>query len=241
MKMLKKLTYKNLALNKKRTIVTIIGIILAVALITAVSSVYMSGISSLILFAKNEKGDYHLSLEELKKEDVSSLELNRVIDSIYLTSEIGYAKIDSKNTDKPYARVVAFDNNALKNLGLTLTEGRMPTKDNEILITTHLKSNGRLNYAVGDEITLNIGKRVSLDNTPLNINNTYQSAEEKIIDTISKTYTIVGRVERPSSTIEPYFAASYTMITYLDNLENKNIIGYIKLKPNSKNFVMPKL
>ena len=65
MKILKKLTYKNLALNKKRTIVTIIGIILSVALITAVSSVYMSGISSLILFAKNEKGDYHLSLEEL--------------------------------------------------------------------------------------------------------------------------------------------------------------------------------
>ena len=31
MKILKKLTYKNLALNKKRTIVTIIGIILSVA------------------------------------------------------------------------------------------------------------------------------------------------------------------------------------------------------------------
>ena len=154
MKILKKLTYKNLALNKKRTIVTIIGIILSVALITAVSSVYMSGISSLILFAKNEKGDYHLSLKELKKEDINNLKVNRAIDNIYLTSEIGYARVDSKNTDKPYARIVAFDSNALENMGLTLTEGRMPTKDNEILITTHLKNNGRINYSVGDKILL---------------------------------------------------------------------------------------
>ena len=36
MKILNKLTIKNLKLNKKRSIVTIIGIILSVALITAV-------------------------------------------------------------------------------------------------------------------------------------------------------------------------------------------------------------
>lgn len=234
MKILKKLTYKNLALNKKRTIVTIIGIILSVALITAVSSVYMSGISSLILFAKNEKGDYHLSLEELKKEDINNLKVNRAIDNIYLTSEIGYAKVDSKNTDKPYARIVAFDSNALENMGLTLTEGRMPTKDDEILITTHLKNNGRVNYSVGDKITLDIGKRVSIDDYPLNIDNSYQSTEEKIIDTVSKTYTIVGRIERPSTTIEPYYAAGYTMLTYLDNLENKNVTGYIKLNQKGR-------
>lgn len=234
MKILKKLTYKNLALNKKRTIVTIIGIILSVALITAVSSVYMSGISSLILFAKNEKGDYHLSLKELKKEDINNLKVNRAIDNIYLTSEIGYARVDSKNTDKPYARIVAFDSNALENMGLTLTEGRMPTKDDEILITTHLKNNGRINYSVGDKITLDIGKRVSIDNSPLNIDNSYQSSEEKIIDTVSKTYTIVGRIERTSTTIEPYYAAGYTMLTYLDNLENKNVTGYIKLNQKGR-------
>ena len=50
MNLLNKLTIKNLLLNKKRTIVTIIGIMLSVALITAVAAVYSSGINSLINF-----------------------------------------------------------------------------------------------------------------------------------------------------------------------------------------------
>ena len=42
MNLLNKLTIKNLKLNKKRTIVTIIGIMLSVALITAVSGMFFS-------------------------------------------------------------------------------------------------------------------------------------------------------------------------------------------------------
>ena len=48
MNLLNKLTIKNLKLNKKRTIVTIIGIMLSVALITAVSTMYSSAIKSFI-------------------------------------------------------------------------------------------------------------------------------------------------------------------------------------------------
>ena len=50
MNLINKLTIKNLKLNKKRTIVTIIGIILSVALITAVASMVVSFRSSLIVF-----------------------------------------------------------------------------------------------------------------------------------------------------------------------------------------------
>ena len=52
MKLLNKLTYKNLILNKKRSIVTIIGIILSVALITAVSSMVSSFRESMINYEK---------------------------------------------------------------------------------------------------------------------------------------------------------------------------------------------
>lgn len=61
MDLLKKLTIKNLKLNKKRTIVTIIGIMLSVALITAVATIYSSSISSLIEFETYEKGDFHVA------------------------------------------------------------------------------------------------------------------------------------------------------------------------------------
>ena len=67
MDLLNKMTIKNLKLNKKRTIVTIIGIILSVALITAVSSIYASGIKSLINFEKHEQGNFHMSFYDVPK------------------------------------------------------------------------------------------------------------------------------------------------------------------------------
>ena len=56
MNLLNKLTIKNLKLNKKRTVVTITGIMLSVALITAVASMYASGIKSLIDYETKLKG-----------------------------------------------------------------------------------------------------------------------------------------------------------------------------------------
>ena len=52
MNLLNKLTKKNLILNKKRTTVTIIGIILSVALITALASLIISFNKSLLVFEK---------------------------------------------------------------------------------------------------------------------------------------------------------------------------------------------
>ena len=59
MNIIKKLTLRNLFLNKKRSIVTIIGITLSVALITAVASMVVSFRESLITYEKTCNGDYH--------------------------------------------------------------------------------------------------------------------------------------------------------------------------------------
>lgn len=67
MTLLNKLTIKNLKLNKKRTIVTIIGIMLSVALITAVASMYASGIKSLIKYETLIEGDFHTAFYNLER------------------------------------------------------------------------------------------------------------------------------------------------------------------------------
>ena len=59
MDLLNKLTIKNLKFNKKRTIVTIIGIILSVALVSAVATMYSSAINSLINYEIYEFGNFH--------------------------------------------------------------------------------------------------------------------------------------------------------------------------------------
>ena len=218
MNLLNKLTIKNLKLNKKRTIVTIIGIILSVALITAVASMYASGIKSLINYETHEKGDFHVAFYNVPEKEIDTFENNRKIETINITQNIGYAKIDSKNEYKPYAYVKAFTSDSLKNLSVKLVEGKLPQNENEILIPTHLKTNGRVFLNVGDTITLNVGKRVDNTGYELNQANPFNNNEipENIVDTIEMKYKIVGIIERPATNIEQYSAPGYTFITYID-------------------------
>lgn len=224
MNLLNKLTIKSLKLNKKRTIVTIIGIMLSVALITAVTALFFSANASLINFEIRQKGNYHYSFKEVPISDIKNFTNNRHIDTIYKIANIGYAKLsNSKNENKPYAYIRAFEKEALSNLAINLVSGRLPENDQEILIPTHLKTNGRITYEVGDTITLDVGKRVDSEGYELTQDNPYfieednssDSSDEQIIDSTTKTYKIVGIIERPSNSIESYSAPGFTFITIL--------------------------
>lgn len=247
MNLLNKLTIKNLKLNKKRTIVTIIGITLSVALITAVASMYASSIASLIKYETTQKGNFHVAFYDVPINDLEILKNNREIEALYLTQNIGYAKLEnSKNENKPYAYIKSFTKDSLENLSVKLVEGRLPEKNDEIVIPTHLKTNGRITLNVGDTITLDVGTRVTSEGNELDQSNPYHpsdysgvtinakteeileethgtKSDEKIINSRSITYKIVGIIERPASNIESYVAPGYTFITYMDekDLDNK--------------------
>ena len=57
-----------------------------------------------------------------------------------------------KNKYKPYLYVKAYNDTALKNLAVNLVEGRVPQNSNEIVIPTHLETNGVL--SIMSEINL---------------------------------------------------------------------------------------
>ena len=222
MNLLNKLTIKNLKLNKKRTVVTIIGIMLSVALITAVASIYASGIKSLINYETYIKGNFHTVFYNVPVSDMDKFENNRNIETLNITKGIGYAKVDSKNEDKPYAYIKGFTKESLNNLSIRLVSGRLPENDNEIVIPTHLKTNGRLDLKINYTITLEVGKRIDSTGYELGQSNPYQKSDsdgnsESLIETKVKTYKIVGIIERPATNIEDYSAPGYTFITYTDN------------------------
>ena len=72
-----KLTLRNLKLNKKRTIGTIIGIMLSVSLICAVSGMITSLQKSMVATTVKETGYYHLKLSNVSREDIMKFEANR--------------------------------------------------------------------------------------------------------------------------------------------------------------------
>lgn len=219
MSLLNRLTIKNLKLNKHRTIVTIIGIMLSMALITAVASMFFAAKESLIEYEISQKGNYHYSFRELTVEEASEIEQNRKVEETYLTSNIGYAILNGiQNEDKPYLYVKSMTTESMENLGLQLKEGRLPENENEVLIPSHLKTNGRVEIKVGETITLDVGTRMlEEDGTVLNQSNPYFGDDmETLVDTETKEYTVVGIVNRPATEIEGYTAPGYTAITYMD-------------------------
>ena len=117
MNILNKLTIKSLKLNKKRSLGTIIGIILSVALICAVSNMVSSFRETLIQNAINESGYWHIRLYNVSNDKLKRLKLNKDIDNIYTISEDGYAKLDTiKNEYKPYLKFYGMNKEAFNNL-----------------------------------------------------------------------------------------------------------------------------
>lgn len=220
MNLMKTLTLKNLKLNRKRTIVTIVGIILATALLSALVTLVSSFQYSMIEYQKQKGGDFHVKFSNVKMSELSEFKNNRNIESTFETMGMGFAKLDGcKNEDKPYAYVMATDEAGFERGCFKLIEGRMAKNEDEIVIPRHLKTNGRIDIKVGDEITLDVGKRYD-SNTEgvISENSAYEHEAETLTDTVTKHYKVVGIMERPGYGMEDYSAAGYTFVTYSDEL-----------------------
>ena len=250
MKILNRITVQNLKMNKKRTIVTIIGIALSVALICAVTSFAVSFQKAMIDREIKTSGNWHISINDISEENLKYIENNVKVKQIAYNQEIGYIQLEnSENENKPYGYIEALDETSLNNMGLMLTAGRLPENENEILIPEHLKTNGHVDYNIGDKITFDVGNRM-IEGEKLNQNNPYYTDEdiqfqlennmmteenlltqkETFTPIETKEYTVVGIIERPN--FEPYSAPGYTMITKLDKLEEGKSIGMTILLKN---------
>ena len=252
MSILNKFTVKNLKLNKKRTIVTIIGIMLSTALICGVAGLVSSFRASLINWIKVQDGNYHVAFHDIPVEKLKYVSKNQKVKDYYLVGDVGWANLENSTNDyKPYVHILEYDNKALNNLGVNLTEGRLPENSNEIVISEHIITNGRVILKVGDEITLDVGKRVSSDGEELNENNPLLNGntlivyddetdlEEKeteeveetehIENTTKKTYKIVGIMQRLSR--EDFSSPGYIVITHMDKIPEKIDISVLYKNP----------
>ena len=229
MNILNELTIKNLKLNKKRTIVTIVGIVLSVALICAVAGMVTSFQATLVNIAITDGGNRHLTVENVSKEDLKYFTNNSHVKSIYLTETLGYAKYDNMNEYKPYAYVLGYTKEAFENTTLKIVSGRLPQDSGEIVVSVPFQNNAKVK--IGDIISLDIGKRVCMDGTILNQSNPYyveegeiNECQEYITDTHKHEYKIVGIMERLNYNIEGYSAPGYVMITKIEKAtDNINV------------------
>lgn len=231
MQVLTKITIKNLKLNKKRTIGTLVGIILSVALICAVAGMATSLRQSLIQTASSNTGYWHLKLSNINKEDIEKLENNRDIKDLNIINDVGYAKLaKSANENRPYIHLYSLDEKSFNNMELELVEGTYPQNSNEIAICKSIIDDTQVDLKIGDTITFNIGDRyigdrmlssgyefepAELMNEPENVdlilsevpeNSTKETdveRKEEIKVNFTKEFTIVGIMSENEQPIKP--------------------------------------
>lgn len=224
MNVINKVTLQHMRLNKKRTLVTILGVIVSVAMIVAVSITAYSFLDVLIRNEINEKGKWHVLYKNVTISNAENIENDKDTQSSMVTKDIGYAQLEgSQNKYKPFVYIKSYDSTAFKDMPIHLTEGRLPDQENEILISEHILSNALVNYKVGDTVTYRLGHRYLEENkvkNELHQNNSYQVDDsENPVETFEesgevKKYTIVGIMERMDS--ESLSSPGYTVVTYLN-------------------------
>ena len=231
MQVLTKITIKNLKLNKKRTIGTLVGIILSVALICAVAGMATSLRQSLIQTASSNTGYWHLKLSNINKEDIEKLKNNRDIKDLNIINDVGYAKLaKSANENRPYIHLYSLDEKSFNNMELELVEGTYPQNSNEIAISKSIIDDAQVDLKIGDTITFNIGDRyigdrmlssgyefepAELTNEPENVDlilsempedstkETDVERKEEIKVNFTKEFTIVGIMSENEQPIKP--------------------------------------
>lgn len=226
MSILNRLTIKNLRLNKKRTIVTIIGIILSTALMVGIGLLFSSFQDLMIRDTIGYNGKY-----EANYGDVDLDKLNDIKDkdfTYFYEKPIGFSKIESSNEYKPYMYITGVNKEYFNEL--KLVDGSFPKNENEVVISNHVITNGGLNYKVGDIVTFKYGKR------NIEGNDTLANSElvdgEFLTNEGTHTYKIVGIVER--SNFESYSASGYTAFTVDVNSDKGNVNLYVMFNKNKK-------
>ena len=240
MNVFSKVTLESLKKNRTRTVVTIIGIMLSAAMICA-STTFVSSMQNFVLRCEiYSSGDWHGAVYDAAYKDYEDIRDSGKVSSAAYAQVLGYAKIDSANERKPYLYVLGGDvaSGYFKTMPVHLILGTLPKDSTEIILPEHLTSNGKVNYKLGDTVTLDVGDR-TLDGRRLGQDTpvyTYDSetqveimSGERLENTEPRTYTVVGIYERP--TFEDYSAPGYTALTAADtkSADQAPIHCYFKL------------
>ena len=214
MNLFQKYALRTLRKNRVRTLVTVVGIVLSMALFTAVLEGANSGLDFMIRAIEESDGAFYGYFPTLSEADANRLSAEEEIKDMALWEEVGWAKIEGENDYKPYLTLWSMGEDLTDLLAVTLVEGRLPENENEILLPEHLELNGGVRISVGEEITLKIGTRVR-DGAPLFETDAFFGEEsgETIENAAARTFLVVGRCRRLSGVAEPYSSPGYFALT----------------------------
>lgn len=224
-----KVTLQSLKKNRARTAVTVIGVVLSAAMITAVATFGVSLLDYMAEGAARKYGDWHAAFVEadptFAREQAESGQVARTV----TFENVGYAALDGgRDPHKPYLFIAGFDEDAFANLPIGLYSGRLPENSGELLVSGSVASKGGVRLAVGDTVSLAVGDRLR-GNERLGQNTPYIPGGETLGVREERTYKIVGICQTPS--FEEDLSPGYTVITRSENPDRASSLSlFVTLK-----------
>lgn len=191
-----KVALEGLRKSKTRTFVTIIGVALSAALVTAGASFGVSLLSYMVDGAKTRTGSWHAAFKEVSSSFAKERTKDKEAEESVITKNLGYAKLKGLNdSESPYVYITEYDEAAFDMLPVQLISGRLPENSSEILISGSMLS--RINLSEGDTLKLSVGDRIK-SGRKLGQSDPYEKDEEKFRTRDKRTYTVVGISQRPA-------------------------------------------
>ncbi len=202
-------TGRSLAKNPVRTAVTVVGVVLATALILAVSTSALSLYNFLAGAEVAKSGSFNAAVMGATAEEARGLDGAAGVTGAASAQVEGYSKLDQSSYLTPYLCVMGIDGaeGAAEKfadlVSLRVTEGSLPSSDSEILLPQTLVDAGVLDAAVGDEIALEVGQRHALpasgldtsevlDQRTLTLVDEQGDLVETLEDLQTRTFTVCG-------------------------------------------------
>ncbi|MCI8646364.1 MAG: ABC transporter permease [Firmicutes bacterium] len=217
MNIFNKVALQGLIKNPTRTIVTIIGVILSAAMITAVATFAVSLQDYMIRGSIAKNGNWHVSFSDVDSSFVQKQKADSRASRTAEFENIGYAVLKGgQNPGKPYLFIAGFNKDTYKTLPVNLISGRLPKNSGEVVVSAHVASNGGVRFSEGDTISLTVGNRMKENkrlnqHDPCELRGDEETPQETFVPKEERSYKVVGICTRP--VFEERTAPGYTLIT----------------------------
>ena len=197
------LTLRYLKQNKRRTLVTIIGIILATALICGIGNICTSFMDYQMRDEIQSSGSFYATFTDIDKEKASVITKSSGVSEYGYKKNLGSVIWDKKNSTSLDINV--FDKNTINSFQITLKKGSYPKNESELIVTQDLLN--KWNKKIGDKITLNLGELIYDD----------MGMISKLKNSQKTTFKIVGTLDKA-----PYNSKLFAITGFDINTVNKN-------------------
>lgn len=189
-----RLSLRYMRRQRKRTVLTAVGIILSVALVSGSGILLTSFLDMKLTQAEKSEGTWHYCVETKTDADRASMLRNNVLvrnaglcaDDTFLQLRGTKERGQSKPSGFSYLQLREYDSAALSMMPYTLTKGRMPRDNGEIALeagAVPLFGNG---VKLGDRVVLPFGK-LSAEH-----GGSGETAERDGADAAAQTFTQTG-------------------------------------------------